>query len=343
MPIVHFACGPDVRFVIRQTPKGDGVWEDCRFIFETEPGAVPDWLLIQDGVPHGFSTRVPRERRIVILGEPPSIRHYDPAFVDQFGIVISPQVPQGFNRSILLSQPAVPWFYGVDMDSARRPEDCLSFEQLKKGKAPQPRKGLVSAVCSNKMLNRNQVRRLKFLKLLGAQLGRDLTIFGRSFQRIGDKAEGIDGFRYHLVLENNLEPNAWTEKLADPILGQVFPIIAGGPGLEDYFDPLGYAAIDITKPKQALRDILSILQDDPAARDDVQAAMAENKRRLMIEHQIFPIISAIIQGNPDNRPPRPAPIPIRGPRKSKWRYLSRPFRPFKKQWDKLYLALFERG
>lgn len=342
MPIIHFATPANARFVVRQTPRGDGIWQEMHFVFDADK-EDPDWLVVQDSPPKGLLTTVPRHRRIVILAEPPSIRSYDDEFIRQFGIVVAATPPDRCEGIVFESQPAVPWFYGVDLDRRDSGEAVLGFDRLAAGREQRGERGLLSAVCSTKTLNLNQVRRLRFLEKLKSEIGNQLTVFGRGFQRIGDKAHGLDGFRYHLVLENNLDPNAWTEKLADPILAGVYPIFAGGPALEAYFDPHGFTAIDIRRPQMAIRQVLDVLESDPVSRPEVQAAMAENRRRLMEEHQFFPLISKIVRDLPESSDRLPAPVPIRGPRKPKWRHFVRPLRPLRAPISRVYLALCERG
>ncbi len=340
MPLIHFPTLPSGRFILRQTPKGDGVWQDFRFVFDLE-GEAADWLVVQDAPPPGLVTAVPRHRRIVILAEPKSIRRYDEDFVRQFGIALAPTLPDHFDGVTFKSHSAVPWFYGVDLDRRASAANIMDFDSLAQGRGQTENRGLLSAVCSTKTLNRNQIRRLRFLTMLQGELGDQLAVFGRGFKRIGDKAEGLDGFRYHLVLENNLDPHGWTEKLADPLLAGVYPIVAGGPGLDAYFHPGGFTAIDTRRPKQAVKQVLEVLERDPASLLDVQAAMADNKRRLMGEHQIFPLISRIVRELPQSSDHLPAPVPIHGPRKSRLRHLVRPIRLLRAPLDKLYLEIFE--
>ena len=64
-----------------------------------------------------------------------------------------------------------------------------------------------------------------------------IDLFGRGFKEIGDKADVIGPYRYHLVLENSACPHFWTEKLADAYLGYCLPIFSGCANVVDYFPP----------------------------------------------------------------------------------------------------------
>ncbi len=340
MTVVHYACSPDNRFVARQTPNGDGCWEDFRFVFEAGSGPA-DWLLVYDA-PYGkLETRIPRHRRIVVLSEPPSIRHYDDKYLDQFGVVVAPAAPNNYKGVVKQTSPAIPWFYGLDFDHLTEIGAHKSFRQLQGQEKAPAKSQLLSAVCSTKKLNRNQVRRLRFLDMLKAKLGDELAIYGRGFQQLRDKAEGIDGFRYHMVLENNLDRDAWTEKLADPILAGAYPIVAGGGGLDSYFDSRGFIEIDIRSPKQAVREIAALLAEDPAGKPDVQQAMLDNKKKLMEVNQVFPLIVSVIREQPGSTDELSQPVTITGPRKSKWRHLTKPFRMLMPYYHEISLRLVE--
>lgn len=352
MTAVRVSSVHDLRHMWRQTPGNDGVWEELNFIF-TGRGAVldddhgADWLVVLDEYPPGTTTCVPLERRILFVTEPPSIKRYPRDYLNLFGIVVSPYPQPGFRGQLVRMHGALPWFYGATIGGEAAADNDVSpmlwSDLLAIDPASFPARGLISAVCSTKMMNLNHARRLRFLAMLKAELGDALAIFGRGFKAIHDKREGIDGFRYHLVLENGLEQHGWTEKLADPILGGAFPIVAGAPQLENDFDPRGFALIDIRRPRAAIAEVKRILADDRVR--DAREAMAENKRRLMREHNFFAVCARLIRhggrkdvagiAQPEELPPYP--------RKSLAQRIFVVPRKLRKPLRKLYLAVAERG
>lgn len=335
MPTVRLVSAHDLRFLLRQTPAGDGLWGSLRVT--TGPDPAHDWLLVVDAPPKGLTSDLPGERRIVMLTEPPAVRDYPLAYLAQFGTVIGPAAPPGFTGRVIGGHPCMPWFYGLGLAAGAEPRILRDWATLWAGPA-SPRTGLISAVCSTKLRTPDHIRRLRFLRLLGGTLGTDLTVFGRGFRPLGDKAEGIDGFRYHLVLENNLDPGFWTEKLADAILGGAFPIVAGGGGLSRWFDPAGFAEIDLRRPRASVEQVKALLAADPAAKPEVQAAMAANRERLMTRHQLFPVLAASL----DTAAPRrlPAAITLHGPAGRRHGAMMRPLRLAV---ARLVIALTERG
>ncbi len=68
---------------------------------------------------------------------------------------------------------------------------------------------------------------------------RDVVVMGRGYGAFDDKAEGLAGFRYSVVIENVRERNYFSEKLVDAVLCDAVPIYWGCPNLERFFDPSG--------------------------------------------------------------------------------------------------------
>src|SRR5690242_13571878 len=96
---------------LRQTPKGDGAWENLTFLLN-EPETPYDWLVVYDEPPQALKTTVPREKRILFITEPPGIKTYPKAFLAQFGTVVSPYDLPGVTGRFVRRQTALPWHYG---------------------------------------------------------------------------------------------------------------------------------------------------------------------------------------------------------------------------------------
>ncbi|MBD8891924.1 hypothetical protein [Roseibium litorale] len=336
--LVHVSSIHDIRRIFRQTPGNDGIWEDFRFVTgDTEHQA--DWFIGYDEPVPGCLTHLPLERRILITSEPYTIKYYPPVFLQQFGTVVSMAPIRGVSGRMVLGTGGLPWMYGLDQKPAPMPwQELVAGSQVAKT-------GEMSVVCSTKKMNLNQHRRLRFLGMLKEALGDRLTLFGRGSNPIEDKSDAINSFRYHLVLENNLIDNGWTEKLADPILGGAFPIVSGGENLADYFDPEGFRLIDTRKPRAAVETVLRILEEDPF--EGAQAAMAENKRRLMMQHQFFPIAVNLIRTLAAHETQAPQRLPalkgFRSAAKPQWKKIVSVPKPLRPVLRDLYLSAAERG
>ena len=148
---------------------------------------------------------------------------------------------------------------------------------------------LLSVVCSQKSNLPRHRERLEFLEALRARLADRLVIKGRGFSAIKDKAEAIDAYRYHLVLENNDVGFHWTEKLADPLLGWALPIFMGPPGAIEDFPAESLVYLDLADIDGAIEAIVRLLDEDPYEKHI--SAIAEARTRILDVHNVFALLS----------------------------------------------------
>ncbi len=295
MAIIHLSSPHLSSLHFRQTPNGDGVWEDHQFILD-DPDHKADWLVVYDRPAAALSTRVPKERRILMVSEPPEFQNYTQGFLDQFGTVYSPQALEMARDKSVEGQSALPWFYGMEVGGNDHGDISKNWDDLlAPTKTLDERQWELTAICSDKKQTKNQIRRLRFLKILKELLGDRLRIFGRGFEVLDDKAEVIESSQHHLVLENNLLPLGWTEKMADPVLGGSFPFHGGSEQISKDFDPAGLVWIDMTQPYASAQKILEFLDSRKAFTAEASQAMQANKQRLMQEHNLFAVIVALVQ------------------------------------------------
>ncbi len=274
----------------RQLPDDTCIWGSTQYEIEREPDKPMDWLVIYEGwTQKSLFTRVPRERRIFITGEPESFYQYQPKFLDQFGHVITTQ-RKIHHPGAIYSQVAINWFVGVRFEGADGPYvPVLRFADFEKGNPPKSK--LCSVVCSNKTVTRGHRQRLAFVQRLQEELGDQIDVYGRGFREISDKDEALADYRFHIALENSTHLDYWTEKLADPFLRGCFPIYSGCPNLSVYFPERSYVRIDITKPTQAIETIRAVIN----SRIDLERAvdLAEAKTRVMRKHNVFALLESI--------------------------------------------------
>ncbi len=276
---VHFVGGSGFKVPWeRQIPGGGNIWGQTEYLEYLNPGDEPDWLVVYEAWPLGpFSTRVPRERRVLVCAEPASFHRYQSKFLGQFGHVITTQRRTG-HPGVIYSHPAISWFVGVRFGAPGEANEYpLKFEDFVAGNPPKTK--LCSIVCSNKAVSIGHRRRLAFVDRLKKEFGNEIDVYGRGFREIGDKDEALSNYRFHIAIENSVHRDYWTEKLADPLLRGCFPIYAGCPNLTDYFPKKSFLPIDIAKPEAAIQSIRSIL----ASQIDMEHAstLAEAKQRVL--------------------------------------------------------------
>ncbi|MCL1889191.1 MAG: hypothetical protein FWF99_01630 [Desulfovibrionaceae bacterium] len=270
---------------LRQTMHGDGRHVARRFA--CNPGSIEhgDALIVFDEPHARLATRIPLQRRLLFIGEPPSVKVYRPDYLNQFGTVVCPYPLPGYTGNRLVSHSALPWHFGVDRESPDN-QRALSWRELSSMRPP-PKTSLLSVICSDKASTEGHRARLEFLERLKGRFPESLEIFGRGFAPVADKAEALLPYRYHLVLENNDEPGFWTEKLADALLGFCFPIFSGCSNIHEYFAESSLACIDIRKPEQALERIADILEHDDYEARLEHIVLARTK--VLTEHNLFSI------------------------------------------------------
>jgi hypothetical protein len=228
--------------IVVQLPQGsslwelfsrDGTWKDLQFV----PGSVTeaDWFVTYGDHQTLTRTRVPKERRIIFITEPPQIKDYYPHFINQFGIAVSPMPLKGFKGKWIQRHTALTWFFG------------RTLEQLRAEDYGEKRFDL-SVVCSSARKFPEHRRRFEFVSKLKEVLGERLHWYGRGVRHIDTKAEAIIPYRYSIAIENNYIEHFWTEKISDVYLGCAFPFYIGGPNLQRYFDPRTFQYLDLDDP-----------------------------------------------------------------------------------------------
>jgi hypothetical protein len=268
----------------RQTPRGDGVFGDTRFVFDRDCKSY-DYLVVFNQLPPELAERPEPQRAIFVAPEPAIIKRYDPAFLRQFGTVIAGN-PDTVHPGCILSQVGSPWHVGVPTDQIARYGESLSFEQLAQPVAAKPK--LMSVICSDKAFTPAHRRRLELVKALQDHFGNRLDFFGRGIRDLEDKAEALLPYRYHVTLENTDACDGWTEKLADAFLAETFPIYWGCRNAEDYFPPDSFARIPMDDHAAAIGIIEKIIAGGVA--DAARPAVQEAKRRVLYEHNIFALL-----------------------------------------------------
>ena len=97
---------------------------------------------------------------------------------------------------------------------------------------------LVSFIFSWK--NWNSYHRMRFRVYDRLKEDNRVNLFGSGCEKpIDYKIEGLKEYKFSIVMENNIEPDYFTEKLIDCFLTGTVPIYLGPKQVENYFDPNG--------------------------------------------------------------------------------------------------------
>lgn len=278
-----------------RVPVIDGV----EFTFDVD-GRDYDWLVVYDDL-----TFLPRERRsnrieplscarentMLITSEPSRIKVYGPAFMAQFGHIMSMQ-PEAVTRHPrqIKQTPPLRWFYGRPLSS-----DDNNYLDLDHFLAtpPIPKTSDLSTVCSNKQMAATlHQQRYNFVMEMKARLGKDMDLFGRGIRPINDKSEAMDSFRYHIAIENNVEPGYWTEKISDCFLAYCVPFYFGPPGMEDVFPKDSFIPIDIFDYDGAEAIIRAEIK--PGSYEARLPALIEARRLTLTRYNLMDVIAKAV-------------------------------------------------
>ncbi len=265
-----------------------------------------DLLVVYDDPPAPISTTLPPERRVLFMTEPPEVKVYPPAYLRQFGILVSPFKPWKYDGAVRIGQPCLNWYFGVNLEPEAATLDLAALRTM----TPRKKVEALSVVCSSKTFTRQQHQRLAFLQALKSGLGERVIHFGRGFREISDKADAIIPFKYHIVLENNTIPHFWTEKLADAYLGFAMPLFSGCDNVAEYFPQDSFVRLDLSDIPAAVRRVSEVLEQDPY--DAALPAILEARRRVLEDYNLYSVLDSLAEALPPlNRVPRVQVIPSR--------------------------------
>lgn len=275
---VSMDCAPGGMELL--TPGGSMRWRSCRFDFNPEPDGHADfYVVLGNARPYDRFTCAP-QNTLFIAGEPLSKKLYPQSFYRQFGHVVDSHA-ESHHPHLHVSALGLNWHVGLDRstESYRYGYDYLS------ALACPDKENRIAVVCSNASKTEGQRQRLALLEGLKQRLGDRLVHFGRGFQPIDDKMDAILPYRFQLVLENGVEPNYWTEKLADAYLGWAFPVYLGCPNVGDYLPADALVSINGQSVDAVAARITGLL-DQPLSSAH-QAAMAEARNRVLNVYNPF--------------------------------------------------------
>jgi hypothetical protein len=291
----------DTRLLERQVSVVRPVLQRVRFVFDPQARSY-DWLAVYDNLPslakERFSARVeilpcPQENTILLTSEPSPIKTYGRAFTSQFGHVISSQETWAIRHSRqAYQQGGLRWLYGIGGRHLQTVDEIAAHLPVIKTRH-------VSIICSAKRNTQALHRKRLMFSMELARLMPELDLFGRGIRPIDDKAEALDPYRYHVVIENYRAPHHWTEKLADAFLGCTLPFYYGAPNAGDYFPEQSFIAIDLKSPSEVARRIRAAIVDNEYAQR--MPFILEARRRVIEEYNMISLIAHHVEAF-DRRP-----------------------------------------
>ena len=290
--------GNSIEGILRQFPGSIPQWGDCLFDFDVDCRDY-DWLVVYQDLPPDdkFFTEeklcCPREKTLLIIGEPSTITVFGTDYLHQFGCILSFQEPWAMKHpNVVYHHPGLIWYYGLPFGSG----DFITWDQMA-ARTPPAKSRLISTVCSQRKGNITlHSTRVDFTGRLKEDI-EELDIFGHGVKPMNDKAEALDPYKYHIAVENHIYDHHLTEKLPDAFLGYTLPFYQGAPNTESYFPRESFIPIDINDYERSRDIIKSHLANNEY--QDRLPYIVEARRRVLEEQNLFAIINNIIRKQED--------------------------------------------
>jgi hypothetical protein len=275
----------------RQLPGHNSQWGKCRFLFDPYAQEY-DWLVVYQDLPRELTSQsveklhCPREKTILITGEPSSITVYGSYYLRQFGFIITSQEPWAIKHpNAIFTQPGLIWYYGSPRirDKSHR----LTYDEIQQI-PPIAKTKTISTMCSSRKGRLTaHYKRYHFTNKLKARIP-ELDIFGHGVKTINDKAEALDSYRYHVTVENHVYRHHITEKLPDAFLGYTLPFYHGCPNAKDYFPSESFIPIDINDLDRTV-DIIRFTLANNEYKDRLPFII-EARKRVLEKYNLFAVL-----------------------------------------------------
>lgn len=94
---------------------------------------------------------------------------------------------------------------------------------------------MISMISSNKSFTEGQKNRLEWVNKIGDQV----DLYGRGFNEIANKEEGLCDYMFSVVIENGVYESYYTEKILDCFATGTIPVYLGSPDIAEHFNKDG--------------------------------------------------------------------------------------------------------
>ena len=265
----------DQDLISRATPKGSKIWKDCEFT--TDPISKCDYcIFLNNNNTEDVQVECPPENIWMLVQEP-----YQKGLTDwvierhNYFSKVFTHLPVDQSTKYIRSQTCLPWHIGK------------TYDQLFKTDVSPKKDKLLSAIVGGAVFLPGHKLRQNFIKKV---LDSDfpLELFGKNIRPLEDKTQGLEQYFFSFAIENNSNPDMWTEKLADCFLSWTMPIYYGCTNLTKYFPPKSFIQIDINSPETAIKELKTKLTHEfwESALDSIREA----RELVLNKYQLFPFL-----------------------------------------------------
>ena len=303
MKIIKVSAGglEKTSLLLRQSVNSEGVWNDCRFIINDNKLEKCDWWFVLHG-----SGLVERENclcdpdHVVYVSMEPTekMSQASDKFLQQFSHLVT--CDRNVKHRNIIYNNWLTWWAGMVVNTKNKkhvfqPDVRFNYDQLS---SMQPEKKLnkVSIIISYKDFSEGHKKRIEFVnKIINFPISKYIDVYGHGFKPIPDKWDAIAPYKYHLVLENSVIKDYWSEKLADAFLGFSFPIYHGCPNIYDYFSKDSLGVIDINNIEESVKMLNDIIESN--IYDNSMNAIDISRNQVLNQYNIFNLMSELATNN----------------------------------------------
>jgi hypothetical protein len=112
-----------------------------------------------------------------------------------------------------------------------------------------PKTKVISFITSDKNTTPGHKERLKWVDMIGDQV----DLYGRGFNQIPDKEDGLCDYMFSVAIENGFYDSYHTEKILDCFATGTIPVYKGCPNIKNFFN--GEGIIDLTEEFEVSEEI----------------------------------------------------------------------------------------
>jgi len=279
--LVRIVRNYDYPDYFRQTPGRKHTWDGIEFTFEDVSEC--DFLIVLNSTRKDINVVCPKGNKWLFSQEPPIemyrwhttiFKHFDKVFTFWDKTVDS---------NIISDQTCLPWHLNKDYDFLK----ALQSEQVNK-------KDEVSWITSNAAHKPGHKVRMSLKDHL-EDTNFHFDLFGRGFQPIEDKFDGIAPYKYSIAVENFQCNDYWTEKISDCFLSWAMPFYFGCKNILNYFPEEAITFIDADDPPRAVAQMQEAMQNK--AWEKNIKAIGKARELILEEYQLFPSLVKKIKAN----------------------------------------------
>jgi hypothetical protein len=275
-------------------PAGSDIIGNCTFTFDADANDYDFLVAYEDLPPLTGDKKIERSETLscapintlLLTTEPSSIRIDGPHYLRQFGHVWTAKHPSLVRHPRQIRDtPPLRFFYGRNMAGGAHlklpdhsPEKVMNLSAMSSTKA---------------MAHTVHAQRLSFMLALKERLGDDLELFGRGLRPVDDKAEAMAPYRYHVAVENHVEPGHFTEKLTDCFVAGCLPFYFGDPAYNTVFPINSVIPIDIFDLERTVTVIREAIASDQFGKR--QAALADARQITLERYNTLRAVAAKVE------------------------------------------------